>query len=137
MKKKLTLQIGSIVLAVLLIFFTSFMIGSKGGKYPLFFLNHRTVSKVVIKITPETPTNAPIETKNYIKNQYLASYNKTSFRFLPSESSKDWKYKRNEVIYLKPFGKITITMPYLSSKTAENSNLVSICGLVFEVERGE
>ena len=135
MKKKLTLQIGSIVLAVLLIFFTSFMIGSKGGKYPLFFLNHRTVSKVVIKITPETSANPPSETQNYLKNQYISSYSETSFGFLPFESSKDWKYKRHIVFYLKPFGKITITKPYMSSKTEENSNLVSVCGFVFKVGR--
>ena len=132
MKKKLMLQIGSIVLAVLIIFFTSFMIGSKGGKYPLFFLNHRTVSKVVLKRIPETENNPSFELSNYRKFEIIGAFSECKLKLIPFDSPLFWGDRNRYIIYLKPFGFITVSTPRLYN---EASNVIAINGIVFKIER--
>ena len=129
MKKKLALQIGSIVLAVLLIFFTSFMIGSKGGKYPLFFLNHRTVSKVDFIKIYETNNNSSSELPNYAKFEVIGNYSDCKLKLYPFDSPLFWKNRSIYVIHLKPFGFITVSYPRLDNGS---SNLIAINGIVFK-----
>ena len=132
MKKKLMLQISSIILAVLLIFFTSFMIGSKGGKYPLFFLNHRTVSKIDFIKIYEAEKNSLSELPNSAKSEVMGSYSDCKLKLYPFYSPLLWKNRSIYVIHLKPFGFITVSRPRLVN---ESSNLIAINGIVFKIER--
>lgn len=138
-RKKIFIQIGSLVLSVFFVFLCAFMIGSKGGKYPLFFLNCKTVKEMEIRILPEVKKgpNDKDDDKisDFIKLQYLADYNSKEYKLKLFESDKDWKYKRCEIFYMKPFGKITVSYEFdLKNAQSMNKRKVSINGVVFETE---